>query len=73
MCSSDLKIRRAEAAGPVRFVPAPLDAATVDRFIDLHQARWGDDGLFPETDGGARSRAFIHRLAALEAAEGDRA
>lgn len=67
------KIRRAEASGPVRFALAPLDAATVDRFIDLHQARWGADGLFPATEGGERSRRFIHRLAALEALEGERA
>ena len=47
------KIRRAEAAGEVRFSLAPLDAETVDRFIALHQARWGTDGLFPDTEGGA--------------------
>lgn len=64
------KIRRAEAAGEVRFSPAPLDAATVERFIDLHQARWGANGLFPDTEGGARSRRFLHRLTELEAAEG---
>lgn len=67
------KIRRAEAAGPVGFTLAPLDAASVERFIDLHQARWGADGLFPETEGGARSRRFLHRLTELEAAEGDAA
>ena len=36
----------------------------------LHQARWGDDGLFPATDGGDRSRRFLHRLAELELREG---
>ena len=49
----------------------PLDAVSVDAFIDLHQARWGDEGLFPATEGGARSRRFLHRLAELEAADGD--
>jgi CelD/BcsL family acetyltransferase involved in cellulose biosynthesis len=63
------KIRRAEAAGPniFRLVDPTPDA--VDAFIDLHQARWGDDGLFPATAGGDRSRHFIHRLAELERAE----
>jgi CelD/BcsL family acetyltransferase involved in cellulose biosynthesis len=64
------KIRRAEAAGEVRFSQAPLTAETVDRFIALHQARWGADGLFPDTEGGDRSRRFLHRLTELEAAEG---
>jgi CelD/BcsL family acetyltransferase involved in cellulose biosynthesis len=63
------KLRRAEAAGPVRFSHAPLDATSVDRFIALHQARWGMDGLFPETEGGQRSRRFLHRLTELEASD----
>lgn len=67
------KIRRAEAAGEVRFSLTPLTAETVDRFITLHQARWGDDGLFPATEGGDRSRRFLHRLTELEAAEGPNA
>jgi CelD/BcsL family acetyltransferase involved in cellulose biosynthesis len=64
------KLRRAEAAGAVRFSLAPLEAATVERFIALHQARWGVEGLFPDTEGGDRSRRFLYRLAELEAAEG---
>ena len=44
----------------------------VDAFIDLHQARWGDEGLFPATAGGDRSRRFIHRLAELELRRGRR-
>ncbi len=64
------KLRRAEAVGEVRYRPMPLDAASVDAFIDLHQARWGEDGLFPATEGGDRSRRFLHRLTELEAAEG---
>jgi CelD/BcsL family acetyltransferase involved in cellulose biosynthesis len=65
------KWRRLEAAGDVRFELMPLTAATIDGFIDLHQARWGDRGLFPPTEGGARSRRFLHRLAELEAAESE--
>jgi CelD/BcsL family acetyltransferase involved in cellulose biosynthesis len=67
------KLRRAEAVGPVRFRELPLEAASVDAFIALHQARWGAQGLFPDTPDGERSRRFLHRLTALEAAEGDRA
>jgi CelD/BcsL family acetyltransferase involved in cellulose biosynthesis len=67
------KLRRAEAVGPVRFRELPLEAASVDSFIDLHQARWGDQGLFPDTPDGERSRRFLHRLTALAAAEGARA
>lgn len=67
------KLRRAEAVGPVRFREVPLEAASADAFIALHQARWGDQGLFPDTPDGDRSRRFLHRLTALEAAEGDRA
>jgi hypothetical protein len=65
------KIRRAESAGELRFTTVAPTPENVDRFIELHQARWGDDGLFPPTEGGARSRRYLHRLAELEAAEGD--
>jgi CelD/BcsL family acetyltransferase involved in cellulose biosynthesis len=34
----------------------------LDAFIDLHQARWGANGLFPETPGGAQSRVFFRRM-----------
>jgi CelD/BcsL family acetyltransferase involved in cellulose biosynthesis len=37
----------------------------------MHQARWRENGLFPDNDGGARSRRFLHRLAELELAEGE--
>jgi CelD/BcsL family acetyltransferase involved in cellulose biosynthesis len=67
------KLRRAEAAGPVRFELASLGPEAVDRFIELHQERWGEEGLFPHTEGGERSRRFLHRLAELEAGEGERA
>ena len=65
------KLRRAEASGEVRFTQMPLEAASIDAFIDLHQKRWGEHGLFPATEGGDRSRRFLHRLTELEAAEGD--
>ena len=32
----------------------PID--DLDAFVDLHQKRWGAEGLFPPTDGGAASR-----------------
>ena len=65
------KLRRAESAGANEFHLVELTPEAVDTFIDLHQARWGTEGLFPPTEGGARSRRFLQRLAELEAAEGD--
>ena len=56
------KVRRAEAAGDVRLVESTDPLADLDTFIDLHQARWGADGLFPPTPGGDQSRVFIRRL-----------
>jgi CelD/BcsL family acetyltransferase involved in cellulose biosynthesis len=64
------KLRRAERSGPVTLRHLPLEPSTVDRFIELHQARWGAAGLFPATADGERSRMFIHRLSELEAALG---
>ncbi|HEY8198685.1 MAG TPA: GNAT family N-acetyltransferase [Candidatus Limnocylindrales bacterium] len=60
------KIRRAEAAGPNTFRLVEPTPQAVESFIDLHQSKWGDEGLFPATAGGDRSRRFIHRLAELE-------
>ena len=65
------KLRRAESAGANEFHLVEPTPEAVDTFIDLHQARWGTEGLFPPTEGGARSRRFLQRLAELEAAEGD--
>ena len=56
------KLRRAESAGEVRLTPSNDPLADLDVFIDLHQKRWGADGLFPSTPGGAASRVFIRRL-----------
>lgn len=56
------KVRRAEAAGEVRLDDAADPVADLDAFIDLHQRRWGLDGLFPDTPGGAQSRVFFRRL-----------
>jgi CelD/BcsL family acetyltransferase involved in cellulose biosynthesis len=56
------KIRRAEAAGEIRLDESTDPIADVDAFIDLHQARWGHDGLFPPTPAGDQGRTFVRRL-----------
>ncbi len=56
------KIRRAEAVGEVALMPSLDQLGDLDAFIDLHQRRWGDAGLFPPTPGGDASRLFIRRL-----------
>jgi hypothetical protein len=56
------KVRRAEAAGEVTLHESPNPLGDLDAFIDLHQRRWGDDGLFPPTPGGNASRLFVRRL-----------
>ena len=56
------KLRRAEAAGDLRLTPSDDPIADLEIFIDLHQRRWGPDGLFPPTPGGAASRTFLRRL-----------
>jgi len=55
------KIRRARAAGEIELAHAPDPLAGLDVFIDLHQRKWGPDGLFPPTPGGDASRIFIRR------------
>jgi CelD/BcsL family acetyltransferase involved in cellulose biosynthesis len=64
------KIRRAEAAGALSLDPSRDPLADLDAFIDLHQRRWGADGLFPPTEGGAMSRRFFARLFELAGADG---
>ena len=56
------KVRRAEAAGEVTLVESVDPLADLEAFIDLHQARWGEKGLFPPNQGGEQSRVFIRRL-----------
>jgi CelD/BcsL family acetyltransferase involved in cellulose biosynthesis len=56
------KVRRAEAAGDVRLERSADPIGDLDEFVDLHQKRWGADGLFPPTPGGAQSRAFFGGL-----------
>ena len=66
------KVRRAESAGVVALTPSRDPLADLEAFIDLHQARWGADGLFPPTPGGERSRVMFRRLFELFGAEDDR-
>lgn len=64
------KVRRAEAAGEVRLDDSADPLADLPAFIDLHQKRWGADGLFPDTPGGEQSRVFFRRLFELFPAGG---
>jgi CelD/BcsL family acetyltransferase involved in cellulose biosynthesis len=65
------KLRRARAVGELRVDVGAPSEEDVQAFIALHQKRFGDEGLFPHTEGGERSRRFVHRLAELESAEPD--
>ncbi|MBM4407334.1 MAG: GNAT family N-acetyltransferase [Chloroflexi bacterium] len=56
------KVRRAEAAGEVRLDRSTQPLADLDAFIELHQKRWGAEGLFPPTPGGDCSRRFFRHL-----------
>jgi CelD/BcsL family acetyltransferase involved in cellulose biosynthesis len=56
------KIRRAETAGAVALERSSDPLADLDAFVDLHQKRWGAEGLFPPTEGGAASRRFFAGL-----------
>ena len=56
------KVRRAEDAGEIELVESADPATDLDAFIDLHQRRWGELGLFPPTPGGDQARVFVHRL-----------
>ncbi len=64
------KVRRAEAAGEVALTDSADPLADLPAFIDLHQKRWGADGLFPEGPGGDHSRLFFRRLFELFPAGG---
>jgi CelD/BcsL family acetyltransferase involved in cellulose biosynthesis len=69
------KVRRAEAAGAVELVESTDPVADIDEFVDLHQRKWGERGLFPDNAGGAQARLFVRRLFELfrDATEGPNA
>ncbi len=64
------KVRRAEAAGAVQLEDSLDPLADLEAFIDLHQKRWAERGLFPATRGGEQSRLFFRRLFELSGDEG---
>jgi CelD/BcsL family acetyltransferase involved in cellulose biosynthesis len=64
------KVRRAEAVGPIRMVDSTDPLADLDGFIELHQRRWGADGLFPPTAGGDQSRVMFRRMFELFGPDG---
>jgi CelD/BcsL family acetyltransferase involved in cellulose biosynthesis len=64
------KVRRAEALGEVRLDDSADPLGDLETFITLHQKRWGADGLFPDTPGGAQSRVLFRRLFELHEADG---
>jgi hypothetical protein len=64
------KVRRAEAAGELLLEDSADPLSDLPAFIDLHQKRWGDDGLFPDTPGGEQSRVFFRRMFELFPAGG---
>jgi hypothetical protein len=64
------KLRRAETAGDVRLARSADPVADLDAFVDLHQRRWGDAGLFPATPGGDQSRTWFRRLFELAGGDG---
>ncbi len=56
------KIRRAESVGEIRLVRSEDPLADLGAFVDLHQKRWAEKGLFPPTAGGQASRRFVEGL-----------
>jgi len=64
------KVRRAEAVGEIHLDDSADPLGDLEAFIDLHQKRWGDLGLFPDTPGGAQSRVFARRLFELNGPDG---
>ena len=64
------KVRRAEAVGEILLEDSLDPLGELESFIDLHQKRWGADGLFPDTPGGAQSRVLFRRLFELHGPDG---
>ena len=64
------KVRRAEAVGDIVLARAEDPLAELESFIDLHQKRWGERGLFPPTPGGDQSRVLLRRLFELFGTDG---
>jgi CelD/BcsL family acetyltransferase involved in cellulose biosynthesis len=64
-------MRRAAAIGELTIEIGPPTEEAIEDFIGLHNKRFGEDGLFPNNEGGRRSLHFIRRLAELERAEDD--
>jgi CelD/BcsL family acetyltransferase involved in cellulose biosynthesis len=64
------KVRRAEAVGEIALERARDPLAELESFIELHQKRWGERGLFPATPGGTQSRVHIRRLFELFGPDG---
>jgi CelD/BcsL family acetyltransferase involved in cellulose biosynthesis len=64
------KVRRAEAVGEILLADSTDPLADLEAFIELHQKRWGELGLFPDTAGGAQSRVFVRRLFELDGPDG---
>jgi len=56
------KLRRAQSRGEVRLEESADPLRELDSFIQLHQRKWGEAGLFPANPGGDAGRVFIRRL-----------
>jgi CelD/BcsL family acetyltransferase involved in cellulose biosynthesis len=56
------KFRRASAIGELSLTESSDPLGDLDGFIELHQKKWRENGLFPATPGGAASVVFIRRL-----------
>jgi CelD/BcsL family acetyltransferase involved in cellulose biosynthesis len=64
------KVRRAQSVGDIRLEDSTDPVRDLEVFVDLHQKRWGADGLFPPTLGGEQSRVFFGRLFELFGPDG---
>ena len=64
------KVRRAAAVGEIRLDDSVDPLADLETYIGLHQKKWGSDGLFPDTPGGAQSRVLFRRLFELHGPDG---